>query len=52
MWAWSRSVRWRGLVMEGFIGEEEGLECYLLFDREPVEVLEDKDCVVILTRCR
>ena len=31
----------RGLVMEGFVCEEEDFELNALWDREPVEVLED-----------
>jgi len=34
-----REVR-RGLVMEGFVGEEEELEVDLVLDREPMELLE------------
>ena len=36
----------RGLVMEGFVWEEEDFELNLLWGREPVEVLEDRGNVV------
>lgn len=36
-----------GLVMEGFLGKEEDLKCYLVLDREPVEVVEDRSDVII-----
>lgn len=36
----------RSLVMEGFVSEEEDFELDPLWDREQVEVLEDRDNVV------
>lgn len=36
----------RSLVMEGFVSEEEDFELDPLWDREKVEVLEDRDNVV------
>lgn len=35
-----------GLVMEGFMSEEKDFELDPLWDREPVEVLEDSNDVV------
>ena len=38
----------RGLVMEGFVCEEKDFELNSLWDREPVEVPEDRGDVVSL----
>jgi len=36
----------RGLVMEGFVCEEEDFELNMLWNWEPVEVLEDRSDVI------
>ena len=36
-----------GLEMEGFVGKEEDLEMDALWEREPVEVLQDRGDVVM-----
>ena len=37
----------RGLVMEGFVGEKEELEVVLMWDREPVQVLQNRADVFV-----